>query len=180
MAVRLFELEMMDQNRIPQLTARLAEIDKGITNITVAIEKGVISEALTERLGELEKERKILHRELKVEEKSSYRIDRDQIIFWLSQLRQGDIEDVAFRRRLIDLFINSVTVWDDPDGYRITTAYNINSCNTKTFRVEPDNDSGLSDAGDSGSTVTIQRVPAHDSRDPTRVSAVSVSKKPRR
>ena len=180
MAVRQYELEMMDQNRIPQLTARLAEIDKGITNITVAIEKGVISEALTERLGELEKERKILHRELKVEEKSSYRIDRDQIIFWLSQLRQGDIEDVAFRRRLIDLFINSVTVWDDPDGYRITTAYNINSCNTKTFRVEPDNDSGLSDAGDSGSTVTIQRVPAHDSRDPTRVSAVSVSKKPRR
>ena len=42
----------------------------------------------------------------------------------------------AFHRRLIDLLVNSVTVWDEPDGYKITTAYNLTSCKTKTFRVE--------------------------------------------
>ena len=159
MAVQQYESEMMEHNRIPHLTTRLTEIDKGIENITVAIEKGVISEALMTRIGELEKERKTLERELKVEEKSSYRIDRDQIIFWLSQFRQGDIEDIAFKRRLIDLFVNSVTVWDEPDGYRITTAYNIKSFNPKTFRIEPDDGSGGFDAGVDASIVPIERVP---------------------
>lgn len=63
-------------------------------------------------------------------------IDRDQIVFWLSQFKYGNIEDEDFRRRLIDLLVNSVTVWDEPDGYKITTAYNLTSCKTKTFRVE--------------------------------------------
>lgn len=45
---------------------------------------------------------------------------------WLSQFLSGDIEDEDFRRHLIDTLINSVTVWDEPDGgYKITTVYNL-------------------------------------------------------
>ena len=36
--------------------------------------------------------------------------------------------------------VNSVTVWDEPDGYRITTAYNLTSCKTKTFHATPNSD----------------------------------------
>ena len=84
----------------------------------------------------LEHEKKTLNKEIKAEEKFVYRIDRDQIVFWLSQFKYGNIEDEDFRRRLIDLLVNSVTVWDEPDGYKITTAYNLTSCKAKTFRVE--------------------------------------------
>lgn len=127
---------MVNETRIPQLTEQLSEIEKSIANITTAIEKGIASETLMNRLVQLEHEKKTINKEIKSEEKYVYRIDRDQIVFWLSQFKYGNIEDESFRRRLIDLLVNSVTVWDEPDGYKITTAYNLTSCKTKTFRVE--------------------------------------------
>ena len=87
------------------------------------------------RLTELEKEKKNLSSQLRHEEKYIYQIDRDQVIFWLTKFQGGDIEDENCRRHIIDLMVNSVTVWDEPDGYKITTAYNLTSCKTKTFRV---------------------------------------------
>lgn len=136
MAIKQSEQDMVNETRIPQLTEQLSEIEKSIANITTAIEKGIASETLMNRLVQLEHEKKTINKEIKSEEKYVYRIDRDQIVFWLSQFKYGNIEDENFRRRLIDLLINSVTVWDEPDGYKITTAYNLTSCKTKTFRVE--------------------------------------------
>lgn len=136
MAIRQSEQDLINDTHIPQLTAQLSEVEKSITNITTAIEKGIASETLMNRLVQLEHEKKTLNKEIKAEEKFVYRIDRDQIVFWLSQFKYGNIEDEDFRRRLIDLLVNSVTVWDEPDGYKITTAYNLTSCKTKTFRVE--------------------------------------------
>ena len=136
MAIRQSEQDLINDTHIPQLTAQLSEVEKSITNITAAIEKGIASETLMNRLVQLEHEKKTINKEIKAEEKFVYRIDRDQIVFWLSQFKYGNIEDENFRRRLIDLLVNSVTVWDEPDGYKITTAYNLTSCKTKTFRVE--------------------------------------------
>jgi len=136
MAIRQSEQDLINDTHIPQLTAQLSEVEKSITNITAAIEKGIASETLMNRLVQLEHEKKTLNKEIKAEEKFVYRIDRDQIVFWLSQFKYGNIEDEDFRRRLIDLLVNSITVWDEPDGYKITTAYNLTSCKTKTFRVE--------------------------------------------
>ena len=136
MAIYQSEQDMINETRLPQLSTQLSEIEKSISNITAAIEKGIASETLMHRLVQLEHEKKSVEKEIKSEEKFVYRIDRDQIIFWLSQFKHGNIEDEDFRRRLIDLLVNSVTVWDEPDGYKITTAYNLTSCKTKTFRVE--------------------------------------------
>lgn len=37
---------------------------------------------------------------------------------------------------LIDLFVNSVTVWDEDDNtYKVTVAYNLTSLPTKTYRL---------------------------------------------
>ena len=127
--------DLKENTRIPELSARLTEIEQGINNITKAVEKGIASDALLNRLTELEKEKKDLTSQLREEEKYICRIDRDQIIFWLTKFQGGDIEDEDCRRRIIDLLVNSVTVWDEPDGYKITTAYNLTSCKTKTFRV---------------------------------------------
>lgn len=136
MAIQQSEQDLKDNTHIPQLTAQLHEIEQSIDNITAAIEKGIASETLMNRLVQLEREKKQIARKIKEEEKFIYRIDRDQIVFWLSQFKYGDIENEDFRRHIIDLLINSVTVWDEPDGYKITTAYNLTSCKTKTFRVE--------------------------------------------
>ena len=140
MAIAQSDQDLKENTRIPELTAKKQEVEQAIGNITKAIEKGVASDTLLNRLTELEKEKKNLATQLADEEKYIYRIDRDQIIFWLSKFKDGDIEDEDFRRHIIDLIVNSVTVWDEPDGYRITTAYNLTSCKTKTFHARPSAD----------------------------------------
>lgn len=141
MAMTQADRDLKENTRIPELTVKLTEIEQGIANITKAIEKGIASDTLMTRLTELEKEKKDLNTQLKEEEKYIYRLDRDQVIFWLTQFQGGDIEDEDFRRHIIDLLVNSVTVWDEPDGYKITTAYNLTSCKTRTFRVNEKADS---------------------------------------
>lgn len=134
-AIQQSEMDILTETRLPVLTAKKQEVETSIKNITTAVEKGIASETLMTRLVELEHEKKNLEKEIKAEEKYIYKIDRHQIVFWLSQFRHGDIENEDCRRQLIDLLVNSVTVWDEPDGYKITTAYNLTSCKTKTFRI---------------------------------------------
>lgn len=136
MAISQSDIDLKENTRVPELTAKCDEIDKAIGNITKAIEKGIASDALMERLMVLEKDKKDALRQLREEEKYIYRIDRDQVIYWLYQFKEGDIEDENFKRHIIDLLVNSVTVWDEPDGYRITSAYNLTSAPTKTFKVD--------------------------------------------
>ena len=137
MAMAQTEQDLKENTRIPELSDRLKEIESGISNITRAIEKGIASDTLMERLVELEKDKKKVLRLLADEEKYICRIDREQIIFWLNKFKGGSIKDEGFRRVMIDLIVNSVTVWDEPDGFRITTAYNLTSCKNKTYRVSP-------------------------------------------
>lgn len=142
MAIAQSDRDLKENTRIPELTARRDEVEGAISNITKAIEKGVASDTLLDRLTALEKEKKTLSREIKEEGKYVYRIDRHQVIFWLEKFKNGNIEDEQFRRQLIDLLVNSVTVWDEPDGFRVTTAYNLTSCASKTFRISGDTASG--------------------------------------
>ncbi len=53
---------------------------------------------------------------------------------------------------LIDLFVNSVTVYDDDTGYfKIITAYNLSAVPTKTYRVSTSFvEAGSSDTGPNG------------------------------
>lgn len=55
----------------------------------------------------------------------------------MEQFKGGNIEDEDFRRMVIDLFVNSVTVWDELNDYfKITIAYNLTSLPTKTYRLQ--------------------------------------------
>lgn len=135
-AVGQTEAEIAKNTKLPALTSKRAEVQKAIDNIADAIEKGVASDTLMNRLTDLEKQKKNLDRQIADEEKGIFRLDRDQVIYWLSQFKDGDIEDESFKRQLIDLMVNSVTVWELPDDdFEITTAYNLTSCKSKTFKA---------------------------------------------
>ena len=153
MAISQTEQDLRENTRIPELTERMKETESGIANITKAIEKGVASDALMNRLMELEREKKNLLRLLAEEEKYVCKIERSQIVYWLTEFKGGRIEDERYRRIIIDLMVNSVTVWDEPDGFRITTAYNLTSCKSKTFRIDP---SGAKGFGFEGLESTIK------------------------
>lgn len=135
-AIRTNTREMEVTTNIPSIRGRLHETRVSLENLTKAIESGAAPETLIKRMMELEKEKKILEGELRNEEKGVVYLDKAQVIFWLEQFKDGDIEDEDFCRLLVDLFVNSVTVWDeDDDTFTITLAYNLTSLQNKTYRL---------------------------------------------
>lgn len=122
---------------IPAIKDRLHETTVSLANITKAIESGLSPETLVKRMVELEKDKKTLEEELKREEKKVIYLDKEQVIYWLEQFKDGDIEDDDFRRLLVNLFVNSVTVWDeDDDHFKVTISYNLTSLNEKTYHLK--------------------------------------------
>lgn len=136
MAIKQNLEDIENDQVIPALQAEIKELDRSITNLLKLVEKGAESETLANRLTELEKQKRNAEMQLSYAKDDYIIVDRNQVIWWLSGFRDGNIEDEDFRRKVIDLLINSVTVWDEPDGsYKITTVFNLTGNNTKTYRL---------------------------------------------
>lgn len=55
-------------------------------------------------------------------------------MFWLHSFKSGDIDNVEYRRRVIDTLVNSVYVYDNGDkGRRFVFTFNISGQNTATL-----------------------------------------------
>lgn len=128
------EIEL--DSALPTIRDRIHQVDLSLNNLLKAIESGSAPDMLVKRMGELEKEKKDLQAQAKKESEDIVELDKAQVIYWLEQFRGGSIEDEEFCRMLIDLFVNSVTVWDKDDNtYKVTVAYNLTSLPTKTYRL---------------------------------------------
>lgn len=129
-----YEIEL--DSALPTIRDHIHQVDVSLNNLLKAIESGSAPDMLVKRMGELEKEKKDLQVQAKKESDNLIELDKAQVIYWLEQFRGGSIEDEEFCRMLIDLFVNSVTVWDeDDDTYKVTVAYNLTSLPTKTYRL---------------------------------------------
>ena len=140
-AVQQNEEDIALHSRLPALKSQLKTVEKSIVNIVSAIEKGVASDTLMQRLSDLEREKKTLVKEINDEEKTIFRLDKPQVIWWLSQFFDRNIEEEEVKRQLIDLLVNSVTVTDLPDGdkFKIVISYNLTPQKTKSvFGLESD------------------------------------------
>lgn len=140
-AVRANDKELETSTEIPAIKTKLRENQTILDNLMKAIETGQAPEMIVKRMTELEREQRYLKYQLQEEEKQVIYLDKPRIIYWLEQFRVGDIEDESFRKQVIDLFINSVTVWDnDDDTFNISIAYNLTQ-NKKTYRLSKDDTS---------------------------------------
>ena len=131
--------EIESDSPIPVIRDRIRQVDVSLNNLLKAIETGSAPDMLVKRMGELETEKKDMEVQLKKEMAHQVYIEKEQVIFWLEKFREGDINDEEFCQTVIDLFVNSVTVWDEPDDkFRITIAYNLTSIPQKTYRLSKD------------------------------------------
>lgn len=138
-AVQTSTREIESDTKIPAIRSRLRETNLSLDNLTKAIEGGEVPQTLVKRMVELEKEKKTLEKELKREEKTVTLLDKELVVNWLEQFKNGSIEDEEFRKSLIDMLVNSVTVWDEPDGdCTVRIAYNLTDLPTKTYRLNRD------------------------------------------
>lgn len=134
MAVTASNREMEENSLIPTLTAQIEEIQRSIDNLIKMVERGIDSDSLANRLKELEEQKRATERRLIEAKTDCVVLEKEHVVWWLSRFCEGDINDETFRGHLIDLLVNSVTVWDEPDGFRITSVYNLTSNKTKTFK----------------------------------------------
>lgn len=102
------------------LRQRLAELRKRESNLVRVLETAP-TDALAKRLAELADEASALEVEIAHAEIKRPLIPREFICAWLKSFRDGDRDDPAFRRRLVDTFIADVAVEND----QLTIFYNM-------------------------------------------------------
>ena len=149
------------------LRRQLSEVEKAIKNIVQAVEAGMVSASLVDRMNSLETQRQELKDTLATARlDADIPITRDMILFFLTRLRELDPEDPAARRRLIETFVNSIYLWDD----KITMTFNY-SGDTRRVTLQ-DIESGLvsfSDEDLSGSYASLFSSPNSERTNTTEV-----------
>jgi len=147
LADAVVELQKGENTTIPFLLKQLDDIDKRIGNILNSIEEGIANTSVKQRLDELENKKADLEIALAREKIEQTPLMKEQVVFWISRFKDGDIDDPAYRSSLVDILINSIFLYDD----KLVIAFNWKD-STKTVTlaelesVVEDNDSGCDNA----------------------------------
>lgn len=103
-----------DRERLEAMQRQLDDIDKAIGNLVKAIEMGIINDATVSRMNELEAQKAaIIKARADKELERGFKLTKDHILFFLEQFKNMDYSDRECQRRLVNVFINSIYLYDD-------------------------------------------------------------------
>ncbi len=119
-AVVDFQKKEQKSSLLPSLEQRLSEIRKSIANMIAAIEQGIITPSTKQRLAQLEAEKSDLEISIEKEKIVKPVFSKEQIVYWISQFKDGNIDDEEYKKSIIQTFINAVYLYDD----KIKIVYN--------------------------------------------------------
>ncbi|MBS7175014.1 MAG: recombinase family protein, partial [Clostridiales bacterium] len=112
-ADKLVELQNTEDNTLPLLRKQLADTNRGIENMLNAIQQGILTSSTKERLEELEKLQEELKTSILQAELEQPKYSREDIVEWISWFKYGDPNNKEYQRQIIDIFLNSIYVFDD-------------------------------------------------------------------
>ena len=78
-----------------------------------AIQQGILTASTKGRLEQLEAQREELKTGIMQSELQKPRYTKEQIISWIGRFKYGDADDPEYQKQIIDVFINSIFVFDD-------------------------------------------------------------------
>lgn len=134
--VEQIEAENAKNTRVPELEAKIKDARTASRNIMKAVEKGYSTDAMLNRMMSLESEARDYEKQLAVEQARAIHLTKDTVTKWLQKFRDGNRNDKEWQRRIIELLINSVTLYDEPDGkHKIVIAYNLTSASEETYHA---------------------------------------------
>lgn len=111
-------------SKIAELERAVARMDHELNKLVDALIEApkAAHKRIYEKMEALEVQKADLEQDLaKQKIASGIRYTQQEVTAWIKQFSKGDINDPDFRKRIIDVFINSVYFYDD----RITIFYNI-------------------------------------------------------
>ena len=109
----VMDLQGKESSELPALRQQLAETERGIENMLNAIQMGIINQSTKQRLDELEERKKEIELHIIQEEIKKPMLSREDVTFWICRFRKLNVSRLEERWRLIDSFVNSVTIFDD-------------------------------------------------------------------
>ena len=112
-AGKLVLMQERENALLPSLRQQLAETEKGIDNLLNAIQQGILNKSTKQRLDDLEAQKEDLEVSILQAELSRPRYTKDEMVRWISQFKYGDVDSVDYQRQIIDIFINSIRLFDD-------------------------------------------------------------------
>ena len=72
-----------------------------------------VKKSIFEEIAKMEENNKLLKNELLVEESQNVNITKTQVKFFLNQIKNGNIDDIHYKRAIINSLINKVFLYDD-------------------------------------------------------------------
>ena len=133
-------MQAKEDTTIPALQQQLRDCEKGIENILNAIQMGILTVSTKERLEQLEQQRETLKTSILQAQIARPQYSKEQIVQWISRFKYGNINDKAYQREIIDVFVNSVYVYDD----KLVLTYNFKD-GTQTITLKEIEDALSSD-----------------------------------
>lgn len=116
------------QEDIRNLTRQLEQTELAIKNLIRAIEAGIITEETKARMDELTTQKAELKASIADRELATgFHLKREHIAFYLYDLRNADLSEREVQRRLVQIFVNAVFVFDD----HITISFNFSGDRSK-------------------------------------------------
>ena len=108
-----FDLQSKESPMLPALKRRLKENQKEIKNLMNAIKAGIVLKTTKSELEKLEAEQEQLETNIAMEKLVKPVIPQEKIQAWLMRFAAADLSDQSQKQKIIDIFVNSVYVYDD-------------------------------------------------------------------
>ena len=108
-----FDLQSKESPMLPALKRRLRENQKEIKNLMNAIKAGIVLKTTKSELEKLESEHEQLETNIAMEKLVKPVIPQEKIQVWLMKFAASDLSDQSQKQKIIDIFVNSVYVYDD-------------------------------------------------------------------
>ena len=136
-AMDIINKEAQDKSVLNALQAEFKDVEKRLKNIVDLMEQGIASSTTKDRLLELENRKEDLIKQIAVESTKRPFLTKERIIYWLESFKDGNVDDPAFRRRVIDTLVNSVYVYDTNggNGRRFVFTWNLSENHISTVNV---------------------------------------------
>jgi hypothetical protein len=128
--IELVEADAADTSDVTYYESELKETRKQIKNIVDMIANGVANKSIADKLTELENYERDILTNLEFAKIKKPTLTKEQIIFWLESFRKGDMNDVEYKKRIVNTLIHSVYVYDtDGDKRKIVLNFNTSANN---------------------------------------------------
>lgn len=152
-AAQQSEKEIQETTQIPVLQQHIKDVDAKLRNLLKALEASTSApDIIVTRIAELESQKKSLTAQLSAESRSVLPLTKEMVTCFLETVRAQAIPLETQKPMLLDLLVNSVTLYDDTPGFvTIKTAYNLTKIPAKTYRIPTSEPSKCSDMNQNGS-----------------------------